>query len=151
MKRQNQVILVALDDSISSRAVIDTLSILPLRTDECVLHLVHFLRKPSASEDLMGKKFSSEQPKRMMSVLEKARDNLIATGFNSDNIQVKLITDPYPTVADGIIDHYHKNDFDMVIIGRKRMSKAEEFVMGDPSIKLIRAMEGASILVIKSK
>ena len=39
----------------------------------------------------------------------------------------------------------------MVVIGRKRMSKAEEFVMGDPSIKLIRALQGASILVIKSK
>ena len=151
MKNRNQVIMVALDDSISSRAVIDTLSTLPLCKDECELHLVHFLRKPSASEDLMGKKFSAEQPKRMMSVLEKARDNLVGIGFNTDKIKVELITDPYPTVADGIIDQYQKNDFIMVIIGRKRMSKAEEFVMGDPSIKLIRALEGASILVIKSR
>ena len=151
MKKRDQVILVALDDSISSRAVIDALSILPLCKDECVLHLVHFLRKPSASEDLMGKKFSAEQPRRMMSVLEKARDNLAAIGFNLDKINMNLITESYPTVADGIIDQYQKNDFDMVIIGRKRMSKAEEFVMGDPSIKLIRALEGASILVIKSK
>ena len=84
-------------------------------------------------------------------MLEKARDRLIETGFNPKNVRVELITETYQTLADGIIDQYQKNDFDMVIIGRKRMSKAEEFVMGDPSIKLIRALEGASILVIKSK
>lgn len=150
MKRRNYVILVALNDSISSRAVIESLSTLPLRLEECVLHLIHFLRKPSASEDLMGKKFSAQQPARMMSILEKARDNLAASGFNPDKIYTELITETYPTVADGVIDQYQKNDFDMVVIGRKKMSKAEEFVMGDPSIKLIRALEKASILVIKS-
>ena len=84
-------------------------------------------------------------------MLEKARDRLIETGFNPKNVRVELITETYQTLADGIIDQYKKNNFDMVVIGRKRMSKAEEFVMGDPSIKLIRALEGASILVIKSK
>jgi hypothetical protein len=38
----------------------------------------------------------------------------------------------------------------MVVIGRKRMSKAEEFVMGDISIKLIRALENAAVLVVTS-
>ena len=151
MKNQDHVILVALDDSTSSRAVVGFLKTLPLSREACIFHLIHFLRKPAASEDLMGKKFSAEQPGRMMSVLEKARDSLVSSGFKPDNIQVKLITEAYATVADGIIDQYQKHHFDMVVIGRKRMSKAEEFVMGDPSIKLIRALEGASILVIKSK
>jgi hypothetical protein len=38
----------------------------------------------------------------------------------------------------------------MVVIGRKKMSKAEEFVMGDISVRLIRALEGVSVLVVKS-
>ncbi len=38
----------------------------------------------------------------------------------------------------------------MVVIGRKRMSKAEEFVMGDVSVKLVRALEGAAVLVVTS-
>jgi hypothetical protein len=97
----------------------------------------------------MGKKFSAEQPGRMMSVLEKARDSLVSSGFKPDNIQVELITEAYATVADGIIDQYQKHHFVMVVIGRKRMSKTEEFVMDDPSIKLIRVLEGTSILVVK--
>ena len=38
----------------------------------------------------------------------------------------------------------------MVVIGRKKMSKAEEFVLGDPSVKLVRALENTAIVVIKS-
>ena len=38
----------------------------------------------------------------------------------------------------------------VVLIGRKRMSKAEEFVMGDISVKLVRALENAAVLVVTS-
>jgi hypothetical protein len=37
-----------------------------------------------------------------------------------------------------------------LIIGRKKMSKSEEFVLGDISIKLIRALGKTAILVVKS-
>ena len=62
-----------------------------------------------------------------------------------------MVNEPYLTIADGIIDQCKKQHFDLVIIGRQRMSKAEEFVKGDVSIKLVRALEGTAILVIKSK
>jgi nucleotide-binding universal stress UspA family protein len=112
---------------------------------------MHFLRKPSSSEELMGKKFVSGQPSRMMAVLEKAKDRLVEKGFSPKNIKVELVEEPYQTVADGIIDQVRKQNSDLVIIGRKSMSKAEEFVMGDISVKLVRALEKAAVLVVKSK
>ncbi len=57
----------------------------------------------------------------------------------------------YPTVADGIIDQFKKGDYNIVVIGRKKMSKAEEFVLGDPCVKLVRELEGTAILVVKSR
>ena len=74
---------------------------------------------------------------------------MVEKGFNPDNIEVKLVDEDYLTIADGIIDQFKKGDFNMVVIGRKRMSKAEEFVMGDISIKLVRSLEGAAVLVVK--
>jgi hypothetical protein len=35
------------------------------------------------------------------------------------------------------------------VIGRKKMSKTEEFVVGDTSIRLVRALEGTAVLVVK--
>jgi nucleotide-binding universal stress UspA family protein len=112
--------------------------------------LLHVFRKPSASEELMGKKFTREQPAKYLAMLKKGKEKLIEFGFNPEKIETKMVTEPYATVADGIIDQCKKRAYDIVVIGRKRMSKAQEFVLGDVSVKLVRALEGTAVLVVKS-
>ena len=145
----NNSILIALNDSVSSRAVLDYVAGLSLCPDDWHITLIHLFKKTSASEQLMGKKFTAELPSRFLAVLENAKNKLVEKGFNPDKIEVKLVDEDYLTIADGIIDQFKKGDFNMVVIGRKRMSKAEEFVMGDISIKLVRSLEGAAVLVVK--
>jgi nucleotide-binding universal stress UspA family protein len=147
----NNSILVALNDSISSRTVVNFLIKFPFSHDEVQITLLHILRKPSAGEELMGKKFMKEQPERKLAALQKAKDRMVENGFNSDKIKIELVTETYATVSDGIIDQFSKSDYNMVVIGRKKMSKAEEFVLGDPSVKLVRALDGIAIVVVKSK
>ena len=81
-----------------------------------------------AGEELMGEKFMNEQPARYVNAMEKARDKLVEKGCNPNTVRIKLIEDPYPTIAEGIIDQYSNGNYSMLVIGRKRMSKAEEFV-----------------------
>jgi len=144
-------ILIAVNDSASSRITVDFLAGLSFRPDDVRITLLHVFRKPTASEELMGEKFMKEQPAKFEKVLERAKTRLTESGFNPDNIETKLVAEPYPTVADGIIDQFHKGKFNMVVIGRRKMSKAEEFVKGDPSMKLLRSLEGAAVLVVKSR
>ena len=144
-------ILVAFSESVSSRVMMEFLAAMPLRREDCRVTLLHIFKKPSASEELMGKKFTEQQPSRLMAALQKAKDKLVESGFRPDHIQIDLVSDPYPTVADGIIDQCKKRGCQMVMIGRKKMSKAEEFVMGDVCVKLVRALEGTAVLVVKSK
>ncbi len=98
----------------------------------------------------MGKKFTQALPTRYSLLLDKASETLIENGFDPNHIKIQMVTEPYQTIADGIIDQFKKGDYDMVVIGRKRMSKAEEFVLGDVSVRLVRALEGAAVLVVKS-
>ncbi|MEZ4566303.1 MAG: hypothetical protein R2860_04850 [Desulfobacterales bacterium] len=49
-----------------------------------------------------------------------------------------------------MIDFFQKGDYDIVITGRKKMSKSEEFIMGDISVKLVRSLNKASVLVVKA-
>ena len=84
-------------------------------------------------------------------MLNEAKSKLVESGFHPDAIDTKLVTDPYPTITDGIIDQLKKGNYSPVVIGRKEMSKAEEFVLGDISVKLLRALENTAILVVKSK
>ncbi len=143
-------ILFALKDSATSKKAVDYLAGLPLRPDELRVTLVHVFRKPSASETLMAGDLLEKQQPRAMKALESARDELVQKGLLPDQITIDLITDPYPTATDGILDQFQKGNYDLVVIGRKRKSKAEEFVMGDVSVKLVRALEGTGVLVVES-
>ena len=143
-------ILVAWNDSMVSLTALDYLVGLSMCPEDVQITLLHVFRKASASEELMGKKFTKEEKDRFANLLQNAKDNLIEKGFLPENIRTLMVEDPYVTIADGIIDQFKKEKFDMVVIGRKRMSKAEEFVMGDISIKLIRALENAAVLVVTS-
>ena len=134
----------------SCRAALDYLVDLSMRPESMHITLLHVFRKASASEELMGKTFTREEEARLSSLQQEAKGKLIERGFVSDQIRTIMVEEPYPTIADGLIDQFKREKFDLVLIGRKRMSKAEEFVMGDVSIKLVRALENAAVLVVTS-
>lgn len=146
----NISILVALNESTSTRVMIDFIADLPLRREEVHLTLLHVYREPAAEEGLMGHHYTAEQPTKFTSILEQARDKLVETGFPAEQITMNLDMEPHQTVTEGLIDQFNKGNYDMMVIGRKNMSKAEEFVRGDISIKLIRALEGLCLLVVKT-
>ena len=143
-------ILISFNDSVSSKAALNFFIRLAFCKEDTHITLLHILRKPTATEELMGKKFTKGQPARFRAVLEKARDKLLENGYSPNNIDIKLVTESYNTVSEGIIDQCKGKTYDMIVIGRKRMTKSEEFVLGDISTKLIRALEGMAILVVKS-
>jgi hypothetical protein len=143
-------ILFAINESASSRAAVRYLASLPFRPEEVHIRLVHVFRKPSSGEEMMGKKYMAEQADRYRGTLARAREQLVAGGFLESNIEMDLVAEPYDTISDGIMDVFSKGNYHMVVIGRKKMSKAEEFVLGDPSVKLVRSLEGAAVVVIKS-
>lgn len=143
--------LIAMDDSVSSRTAVDFIANLAICPEEVDITLLHVFRKPSAGEELMGEKFMKEQPTRYLKAMEMAKDKLVDKGCNPQTVKIKLIEDPYTTVTEGIIDQFNKGDYSMVVIGRKQMSKAEEFVRGDVSVKLVRALKGAAVLVVTTK
>ena len=146
----NNTILFSWNDSISSRSALDYLIELPICPETMQVTLLHVFRKESASEELMGKTFTEKEKRRLLDLLQKSKENLVECGFKPENVHIEMTTETYPTIADGIIAHFQKKKYDMVIIGRKRMSKAEEFVMGDVSIKLVRALQNVAIMVVKT-
>lgn len=147
----NHSFLVALKDSSSSRVVLDYLTQLPLCADDITITLLHVFQKPSTSEEFMGEGHIQKEMSRIQKDLEDAKERLIRSGFNGDAIQIRLVTEElYPTVTEGILEQFNQGNFDLVVIGRRKKSKSEEFVMGDVSVKLVRSFEGATgVLVVK--
>ena len=143
-------ILVPVNNYETSRAVLDYLIGLSLCPESSEITLLHILRIPSGGEELMGKKYMQNEPEKIKSLMIEAQDELIDAGFEEANIHREVIEGTFPTVADGLIDYFSKNHHTMVVIGRKKLSKAEEFVLGDVSIKLVRALENTAVVVVKT-
>jgi nucleotide-binding universal stress UspA family protein len=124
---------------------------MPFGTEGSRVTFIHVFRRPTSGEELMGKKYMDEQPAKCRALLENAKQRLIREkGFKAEQIDIQLVTDPFPSVTEGIIDFFNKGRYDMVVIGRKKMSKSEEFILGDISVKLVRSLNKTAILVIKS-
>jgi nucleotide-binding universal stress UspA family protein len=143
-------ILVPVNNYETSKAVLNYLIGLSLCPDKAGVTLLHILRVPSGGEELMGKKYMQKEPEKINALMVDAREELIEAGFIESAINTEVVQGQFPTVADGIIDYFKKNHHTMVVIGRKKLSKAEEFVLGDVSIKLVRALENTAVVVVKT-
>jgi nucleotide-binding universal stress UspA family protein len=143
-------ILIALKDSDTSHAIIDSLADLPLSKPDTKITLLHVFRIPSSTEKLMGDHYLAKEPIRLRGILMDAKGYIVAKGFSPENIAIDIVDEPYPTVAEAIIHHCHKHNYGMVVIGRRQKSKSEEFVLGDVSVKLVRALEKTAVMVIKT-
>ena len=140
---------MAFNDSTSSRTALNFLAQISACPDQSKITLIHIYRRPTGSEEMMGKKYMLKAPERIKEAMEKARLKLIDAGYPPENIAIQFVEKAYNSIAEGIIDQFKAGDYNMVVIGRKKMSKSEEFVLGDPSIKLVRSLSETAVLVVK--
>lgn len=143
-------VLIAMKDAASARTLTSYFCSLPLAYDQLSITLLHVFRQPSASELLMGTEFAEATVKRIRSDLETAAERIRGCGVPRERIHIHVENRPYPTVAEGVIAHVARGGFDLVVIGRRTKSKSEEFVLGDASVKLVRALSDCAVLVVKT-
>lgn len=143
-------ILIPVNNYETSKAVLNYLVGLSLCPDEAEVTFLHILRIPSGGEEMMGKRFMQKEPEKIKALIFEAKEELIDSGYSPEKIYTEIIRGFFPTVAEGIMDYFKKNHHNMVVIGRKKLSKAEEFVLGDISIKLVRALENTAVVVVKT-
>ncbi len=144
-------ILVPMKDSKSSRVMADYLASLPLCPAEVYITLLHVFKAPTAGERLMDGDFLEQEEERLKTLMEDSKAKLVEQGMMEDHITVRLFCVLTATVAEGILEEFGRKKYDMVVLGRRRKSKSEEFVMGDISVKLVRALEKTAVLVVKSE
>lgn len=144
-------ILIPVNNNETSKAVLNYLKNLNICTEGLEITFLHVLRMPSSGQELMGKRFMDKEPDKVNLLIEEAKEELVESGVNPDNIKSEILMGSFPTIADGIIEFFNKNHHTMVILGRKKLSKAEEFVLGDVSIKLVRDLEDTAVVVVKIK
>lgn len=153
-----QKVLVAMDDSENSMRAVDYVRKVFTKDNEITLFSVlldtaticemyspeltpYFSSQQSAFCSLEAKK-----KELIETAIEKARESLLAAGFDEGNIHVKIEIKK-KGVARDIIDESQKG-YDTLVIGRRGLSGLKEFLLGSVSQKVIHSVKDLSIILV---
>jgi len=76
---------------------------------------------------------------KLYELVERAKGILIENGIKPESITITTPPVSKSSVTDRIIEEHQRSRHDTIILGGTKMSKAEEFIFGNISVKLVRA------------
>lgn len=118
--------------------------------DDMVLAVVGFINEPSASffpDNEEYSKVKADNENTVSQLMQQAYELIIARGFPAERVKTKTLILQNESMTNRILDEQRLSHCDSVIIGGRKMSKAEEFVLGNVAIKLIREANFSVITV----
>ena len=82
-------------------------------------------------------------------IIEEYRQTLIQAGLRDKDVTVHAVLKSCASIAECILDEQRKLGCGTVVIGRRGISKKEEFMFGSTSNKILHAAKDCSIWVIE--
>jgi len=86
-----------------------------------------------------------------LKLLEKYREILIHSGFRKSKVHVRVDIKKSVSLADCILDEQKALGCCTVVVGRRGISKKEEFLYGSTSSKILHTGKNCAVWVIESK
>jgi nucleotide-binding universal stress UspA family protein len=114
-----------------------------------LLHVIRGVRYFQAEipELFLSKVQIEAAEKEISSVFDKAKRCLTDAGFRLDQITTKVITDAYSR-AEAIVKEARDGDYGTIVLGRRGLSRVEEFFMGRVSKKVIQTIRNRAVWVV---
>ena len=114
-----------------------------------VLHIM-----PEPEEDLIRTSVEEEQWHNDQEIqagnfLEKYRHMLIKSGFPPNKVSTCCIPNRCHSISESILMEQQKSRFSTLVVGRKELSKSEEFIFGSISSKLVKHARDCAVWVVK--
>lgn len=82
-------------------------------------------------------------------MLRNYREVLIQSGFSEEKVEVRVEVRNCPSIADCILDDQRKLGCCTIVLGRRGLSKKEEFLYGSTSNKVLHSGKNCAVWVIE--
>lgn len=144
----NQRVLIALDGSPGSARAVEFVGSV-VADDPVEIELMHVIRKQDwLKEEISAlEELEKEVQSTVPSLFNSAIDRLKACGVPSHNISTKLVTGVYSR-AGAIVEEARQGQFGTIVVGRRGLSKIQEFYMGRVGQKVIQTAKKHTIWVV---
>lgn len=155
--------LVAFDGSENSFNAVEYVGNIGRNCSGAEIVLLYVERLPDKDlfpNDEVWEKQCAENEQTMMAKLTEAEQRLIAMGVNSDDVKTEYFasckspfheTDICSTgrsIGMDILRIREEGDYGTIVIGRRGVSKAEEFLFGSVSTKVVQSAVGCTVWVV---
>jgi len=156
----NKKILVAIDGSRNSLAALDYVHFLSRHCPNLQLVLFHVLppvppvykeaifRDPIAQKYLL--QWKEKHLEAIEQVLKKSKDKLLRWGWEDPQVQIKAQEQRIGLARD-ILFEAHNGLYDAVVVGRRGLTKVEEFFLGGVSGKVLQGAGDIPVWLIGGK
>jgi nucleotide-binding universal stress UspA family protein len=109
---------------------------------------------PEPSEDYFAtneerKVWIEEHSSGAEKILNNYREVLMKSGFSEDKVVVRVEVRSCPSIADCILDYQEKLGCCTIVLGRRGISKKEEFLYGSTSSKVLHSGKNCAVWVIE--
>ena len=145
-------ILVALDETENSkRALLYVANFLGGQSGIRAT-LIRIIPEPSEDifEDNSGRaEWIEDQFYKSTAMLKNYRDVLIQSGFEGDKIVIKVIIINCTSIAESILEEQKKNRCCTVVVGRRAISRKEEFLFGSTTNRILHTDKKCALWVIE--
>ena len=148
----NRNILIAADESENAgRAVLYVANLLGGMKGFRVT-VVHVIREPEedyfpSEEEKM--KWYEEYGKAADLMLERYRRTLIDAGFAPEDVAARATVRYCPSMAECILAERDRLEYGTLVVGRKGLSRKEEFLFGSISGKIVRTARNCTVWVVE--
>ena len=161
-KHHPQKFLVCLNDSEGAMLALGHVSDMLGASKNCEITLLHVVHRFHGFRNFVREVFSSEEDKTEIERIEKdldeaakllepsfdkARTALVSSGIDTQKIHQKIVSEA-GSAAQAIIEEAEKGDYDTIVVGRRGISKAEQFIMGRVSSRVIHTARDRTVWVV---
>jgi len=136
-----QRLLVYVDDSGAAMNVIRYVADMFGQVPDVRVTLLSVLGEPNSdlpSSNKLQEEERAKNPESNNLVLGKARKILTESGFADDFVESRLVRRYNARTSDVLLRQQKAGSYTAIVLGRRPLSRAEEFLFGDTPIRLVR-------------
>jgi nucleotide-binding universal stress UspA family protein len=146
-------LLIAIDRSDNALKAVDYVGSVLSCHPEVDISLLHVINEPSPDlmPDFQERRRAVAQTKEeTLRLMESIGQRLTACGIPEKRIHLKIQTcQKVTSVAELILHELQAGGYDTVVIGRRGVSKREEFLFGSVSNRIVREAKNCAVWVVE--
>lgn len=144
-------ILLGIDNSIKSLSAVNFVAAVLGGSSNCQIKIVS-VHQPPTHDNFpdQGSRTKEDLRRReeITTVLIEARSLLLDAGIPEGNISWELIESTGISVGEALVEHQQRYGFGTVVVGRRGLTKAEEFLYGSVSAQVVHLARDCAVWVV---